>query len=438
MNPLFSVIIPIYNSEKYLFECIDSIIKQQFSNLEILLIDDYSTDNSIKIAKFFVKKNSNIKIIINKKNEGVSICRNKGIRIAKGKYIIFVDSDDFLLKGSLKKLANFIQSQKESHIIIFTRYVRKAKNKFFEDTIFPSSNLLIKKNNNIFKLYKNKPIFHTCWSYVFSRSFLIKHKLNFAPNINNGEDQLLVSKAFCCCEKFLFYEELFYCKRLGVGCLSNKIGYKQCFYLIKVINEMCSFVINTKLIKEKKEFMLARTRDPLMEIIPRLILLNKNEIFKLSKIIKANLKNFTILKKKIQRRSMIFFLKKYGTFEGLLNYKKFIINKIKLLVGDKKYKKIYIFSKNFVGTSIARVLINYKYPVKGFFDNSQVLQKNYISKIKVFSPTSLKYKSTKELSKFFFIISNQKKQDIKNITAQLKKYKVNKKQITNIYFHNFV
>ena len=67
MTPLFSVIIPIYNSEQYLFECINSIIKQQFSNLEIILIDDNSIDRSIKIAELFAKKNSNVKIICNKK-----------------------------------------------------------------------------------------------------------------------------------------------------------------------------------------------------------------------------------------------------------------------------------------------------------------------------------------------------------------------------------
>ena len=101
MFPLFSLIIPIYNSEKYLFECINSVIEQQFDNFEIILVDDFSTDQSIKIAKSFLKKNKNIKIIRNKKNEGVSVCRNKGIKIAKGKYIIFVDSDDFLLRDSL-------------------------------------------------------------------------------------------------------------------------------------------------------------------------------------------------------------------------------------------------------------------------------------------------------------------------------------------------
>jgi glycosyltransferase involved in cell wall biosynthesis len=429
----------MFNSEKYLSACINSVVKQKFNSLEIVLIDDCSSDNTIKISKSFLKKNNNIKIIFNKKNEGVSVCRNKGIGAAKGKYIIFIDSDDLLLNGSLNKLSNFIQSKKkESDMIIFTRYVRKAKNNIFEDEIFPSSSSLVKKYKNVFKLYKNKPVFHTCWSYVFSRDFIVKNKINFTPNINNGEDQLFVSKAFCYSKSFIFYEKSFYCKRLGIGSLSNKIGYKQCFYLIKVINEMCSFANKKNLIGEKKEFMLARTRDPLMEIIPRLVLLKKSEIFDLAKINKLNLKNFKIFKNKIKKKNMIFFIEKYGAFEGLLNYKSFIIDNIKFLVKNKRYKKIFIFSKSFFGTVIAQVLINYKYPIKGFFDNSRVLQKNYISKIKVFSPNLLKYKSSKELSKFFFIISNQKKKDIENITTQLQKYKLNKKQITNIYFHNFV
>lgn len=438
MNPLFSLVIPIYNSEKYLFECVNSIIKQQFNNLEMILIDDYSTDQSIKIANSFLKKNKNIKIIRNKKNEGVSVCRNKGIKIAKGKYIIFVDSDDFLLRDSLKKLADFIKKHNDTNIIIFTSYFRKAESKFFKNKMFTPSNSVLKKNNSILELYKNKPMFHTCWSYIFDRRFLLRNKLSFIRDVNIGEDVLLISKVFCCCKKFLFYKKALYCKRLGVGALANRIGYKTCVDLMKVINEMCLFVKKKRLINEKKEFMLEKIRKPLIEIIPRLILLNQNEIFKLSKIIKVNLKNFKIIEKISERKDLFFYLRKYGVFKGLINYKKFIVNEIKLLVEDFGYEKIYIFSKSFFGIAMAQVLLDYGYPIKGFFDNSKVLSKNSISNMKVFSPTILKNKSEGELSKFFFIISNQEKRDIKNIVTQLKKYEIKKKQIGNIYFNHFI
>ena len=95
---LFSIIIPIYNTEKYLHECIDSVLKQQYKNIEVILVNDCSTDGCADICNSY-KNNKLIKIIHNKKNLGTALSRNKGILTASGKYIIFLDSDDYLYLG---------------------------------------------------------------------------------------------------------------------------------------------------------------------------------------------------------------------------------------------------------------------------------------------------------------------------------------------------
>ena len=89
-----SVIIPVYNVEKYLKRCLDSVVNQSYKNLEIILIDDGSTDNSSKILKQYSQKDVRI-IILNQKNLGAGAARNKGIKVATGKYIVFMDPDDF-------------------------------------------------------------------------------------------------------------------------------------------------------------------------------------------------------------------------------------------------------------------------------------------------------------------------------------------------------
>ena len=108
--PLFSVIIPVFNAEKYLSKCIKSVINQKNNKTEIILIDDCSTDDSLKICNSF-KKNSLVNIIRHKKNLGVSISRNDGILAAKGKYVLFLDSDDWLYPGSLKKIEKLIKKK---------------------------------------------------------------------------------------------------------------------------------------------------------------------------------------------------------------------------------------------------------------------------------------------------------------------------------------
>lgn len=95
MNDLISIIVPVYNVEKYLNKCIDSIINQTYKNIEIILVDDGSTDNSGKICDEYLLRDSRIKVI-HKNNGGLSSARNEGINISSGEYIGFVDSDDWV------------------------------------------------------------------------------------------------------------------------------------------------------------------------------------------------------------------------------------------------------------------------------------------------------------------------------------------------------
>ncbi len=101
--PLISVIIPVYNVKKYLQRCLDSVIEQTYQNLEVILIDDGSTDHSGKICKEYAKKDVRIHVI-SQKNQGVGAARNKGLDTAKGEYITFVDSDDFISKDMIETM----------------------------------------------------------------------------------------------------------------------------------------------------------------------------------------------------------------------------------------------------------------------------------------------------------------------------------------------
>ena len=104
MDELISVIIPIYNLEAYLQNCIESVIAQTYKNLEIILVDDCSSDGSINICRSYEKKDKRIKVIEKGKNEGAGIARNTGIDIAHGQYIMFVDGDDFIARNCVKEL----------------------------------------------------------------------------------------------------------------------------------------------------------------------------------------------------------------------------------------------------------------------------------------------------------------------------------------------
>lgn len=127
-KPKISIIIPVYNVEKYLEQCLKSVINQTFKDIEIICINDGSTDNSLEILEAFQKQDERIKII-NKQNEGQGIARNEGLKIAKGEYISFIDPDDWVEQGMYEFLYNkFLETN--AQIIRFNYRSFDEENKF--------------------------------------------------------------------------------------------------------------------------------------------------------------------------------------------------------------------------------------------------------------------------------------------------------------------
>lgn len=116
-NPLVTVVVPVYNVEKYLDRCIESIVNQTYKNLEIILVDDGSPDNCPKMCDDWAKKDSRIKVI-HKKNAGLGMARNSGIEIAAGQYILFIDSDDYIKLETIAKCVSVFQ-EKQTDIVCF-------------------------------------------------------------------------------------------------------------------------------------------------------------------------------------------------------------------------------------------------------------------------------------------------------------------------------
>ncbi|MFC1700334.1 glycosyltransferase family 2 protein [Patescibacteria group bacterium] len=108
-KPLVSVIMPAYNTKKYIAEAIESILNQTYKNIEFIILDDCSTDKTWEIIRSYVKKDSRIVAVRNSKNLNIALCRNKGISLSKGKYIIWADSDDISLPSRIEKQVAFME-----------------------------------------------------------------------------------------------------------------------------------------------------------------------------------------------------------------------------------------------------------------------------------------------------------------------------------------
>ena len=164
---LLSIIIPVYNVDKYLNECLDSILVQNNKDIEIILIDDGSTDNSAKICQKYEQLYSNIKYIQNK-NHGVSYTRNCGIKHSTGKYILFVDSDDKISVHGLDILREKIKTNQDLYIYSYKQFYKNMDKNY----IFTSKK--ITKNQALRDLMDEDKFCGYVWNKVFSSEIVKK------------------------------------------------------------------------------------------------------------------------------------------------------------------------------------------------------------------------------------------------------------------------
>lgn len=188
MGKLFSVIVPVYNVKDYISKCLDSLIHQgiETDKYEIILINDGSTDGSKEICEKYKDKNKNI-LLLDQPNQGVSSARNKGLNAANGEYILFVDSDDYLVNDGLKRLARVIELYPKAEVVRFYSSYDKNPKDYVDDSIdyYGTSRLLLERGGY--------PAF--IWTFAYKRSFLSKNNIRF-KDLKFSEDGLFIATVY--------------------------------------------------------------------------------------------------------------------------------------------------------------------------------------------------------------------------------------------------
>ncbi|MBI6069578.1 glycosyltransferase [Clostridium perfringens] len=192
-NKKISFIVPVYNVEQYLKQCIESIINQNIEPKEIILVNDGSTDNSKLICEEYSKKFKNIKVI-NKKNGGLSSARNEGIKNATGEYLFFVDSDDFLIGDYISSIYNECKKNDLDIIrCIYCRYnnekgeiiEKNEKRKLYYDKVLSGIEFLKEEiKNNTYEV--------VAWLGLFKREYLMKNNIKFTENVTHEDHEFFL------------------------------------------------------------------------------------------------------------------------------------------------------------------------------------------------------------------------------------------------------
>lgn len=191
--PDISVIIPVYNSERYLRKCFDSVVNQSFSNFEVIVVDDGSDDGSLGIIKEYEDKYNNFRLVSISKS-GVSEARNIGIKESRGKYLSFIDSDDFVLPNFLEILYNNIKKD-NTDIACCNYYLYWPEKNFRIRDIMCLTSGIYNSDKIIHSLVKDVRIHFFLWNKLWKRSLFVDNDIKF-PNNKCYEDMYVSLAAF--------------------------------------------------------------------------------------------------------------------------------------------------------------------------------------------------------------------------------------------------
>ncbi|MCI8946968.1 MAG: glycosyltransferase [Lachnospiraceae bacterium] len=233
MNPLVSVIVPIYNTEEYLSHCIESILNQTYNNIEVILVDDGSTDKSLEICKNYALKDRRIKVI-KLRHQGLVVARKNGVENSKGEYCIFVDSDDWIAEELLEEVVPLTDNE---HVDIVNYNMRSITESGYYDWNYTVSNGLY-ENKKLEQIYTKMMYDFECGCPGIIQSLctkLIRKKIlqeclqAMDRRITMGEDAAVVYNAILESDKIVVIDKFlyFYRSRSGSMCDAKDISIFQ-------------------------------------------------------------------------------------------------------------------------------------------------------------------------------------------------------------------
>lgn len=218
-NILVSIIVPVYNTGEYLYKCLDSIVNQNLQEIELILVDDGSTDNSGEICDFYSEKDKRV-CVIHKKNEGVSIARNVGIQVAKGQYIGFIDSDDWIEKEMYQEMY-YHAKNKEADIVICDTCTVYDNNKKEADTILSLSESVFLQKKEITPLNLREIAGSAC-RCIYKKELFKTHAVQFPISLPLSEDRIFNLNAMGNSDKFYYLKKAYYNRYVRIGSAVNK------------------------------------------------------------------------------------------------------------------------------------------------------------------------------------------------------------------------
>lgn len=293
MNCLISVIVPVYNAEQYLTECINSILNQTYTNLEIILVDDGSTDRSGEICDIYKEKDSRVRVY-HKKNEGVSTARNLGLKHCSGKYITFVDSDDYVSRYYLEKLYQNLRKYQVGISICNSMMFDNEKKQ--KKTCKLKSGVIKCGSQLNYCRYK---FLCTPWGKLFIKNLL--DNICFDPDLFIGEDAFFVAQILKNSKTIYFDSQTLYMYRINGSSLTHikDIGKYETFLearkkIVDLHKEKSTAYLSAKLYYFEVYRQLVNQDNSRVSMFQKEFKKNKDVLWKVNESLKAKILLFLL------------------------------------------------------------------------------------------------------------------------------------------------
>lgn len=210
---MVSIIVPVYNTEKYLEDCLQSLVNQTYDDIEIILVDDGSVDDSAKICDYWSEKDDRI-VVYHKKNEGVSTARNFGIQRAKGEFLMFVDADDMLVFNAIEYLVEEMK-KKQAELVACKyqsqEYIRNSRKLNLRTEVVSKEDYLREM------MIPNRNIAAFVYNRLYLTQTIIEKKIKFNQNVRVCEDTLFNYEYMKAIKKIVFIDNALYFYRINTG-----------------------------------------------------------------------------------------------------------------------------------------------------------------------------------------------------------------------------
>ncbi len=253
-----SVIVPMYNVENYIAECIESVLGQSLTQIELICVNDGSIDQTLTICNNYSAQDERLKII-DKKNEGVSAARNAGLEAAVGEYISFIDSDDFLLRDALENLYNCASGEQLDELFFtavsfFDSEDLKKSQKNYDTYYERKGNYegVLSGQTMFIEMHKNSEFKPSVCLQLWRRAFIEEHKIRFLEGIIH-EDNLFTIQSMALARRTMYLNKAYYMRRLRDGSIMTKEkGIQNAYGYFKVICELIKYSKKEDLSKNKE------------------------------------------------------------------------------------------------------------------------------------------------------------------------------------------